>query len=922
MGISSVGYGLTVGEAEWGQSAATYGGGRGFTGDSFGGTLTGPTTVTLNAGTAYGDGVMDVLDADTPVTLGRPEVGSRYDAIVVTRDWQAKKTFVEVVTGGVSRMVPHLADEPGVKTQTAAHLVHVPAEGDAVLSDDLRSSWSNLASVTDVKAAALLTVGARFVTPDGHRWAVTPTGVEPEWEPAPPIMPQMPVVAAGTSGITTNQYGSATITHGLGYKPGRVTFRPRLGSSNAAIQVALSAAATGITATTFNVVVKVATVDGWKPYTGNLTWVDWVTHTPPTQVVIPGTVEPEPPQDVTTTTPVTSGGGADQVTVDVGAAPAPQVPIPQTPPVWLVAAPTSSSVAGILATAAAEIGVKESPAGSNKVKYWLAERPSWNGQYWCAAFVCWVMRRNGIAVEKVLRSTDANPYYTPYMEADAKRLGLWYTGTPRPGDLVIYGGSANTKAVHVEIVEKWIAATGRVQTIGGNTSDGLNGSPNNGGGVFRNVRNPRSASLPVRGYIRMPTAVPSNLQARGPFPLPALHYYGLPDPASDKDHDGTIVVDQTAIQQIQAEVGVAVDGKFGAQTDAAVRRWQTAQGRTVNGRVYSGDWEVMQGVYRAPVAPTGVSGVAGPDSITVTFARSPGAQQYTVTTSSGKQATGTSSPITVTGLTSGMPVTATVTATNVGGASPASAATGVLWPTEGDLSTITLLDGTVIPVTEGSSAFGALVGNIVPDQRDATTYQAFTASVPAARFTPAAMQAARNAAAVLYGSTYAGAEGPPSRPSVTWAFTDGAQLASTSTAAARTEWGRGVVGARNAAAWVTREAARLMQSTNPRYGTDQAVTAAVDGLAEYVLVATGTVGRSYRPAGGGTKWDATPMTTAWFFHYVTSQAETASPGFARALNQSVTADGWTTAAIKVANVRGLTVEQLWTEYTSWVSAGN
>jgi hypothetical protein len=82
-----------------------------------------------------------------------------------------------------------------------------------------------------------------------------------------------------------------------------------------------------------------------------------------------------------------------------------------------------------------------------------------------------------------------------------------------------------------------------------------------------------------------------------------------------------------------------------------------------------------------PLAPTGVSAVAGANEAAVSFTPSLGATSYTVTSSPGGiQATGASSPIVVPGLTAGQAYTFTVTATNSFGTSPASAASNSVTP--------------------------------------------------------------------------------------------------------------------------------------------------------------------------------------------------------------------------------------------------
>jgi YVTN family beta-propeller protein len=86
----------------------------------------------------------------------------------------------------------------------------------------------------------------------------------------------------------------------------------------------------------------------------------------------------------------------------------------------------------------------------------------------------------------------------------------------------------------------------------------------------------------------------------------------------------------------------------------------------------------------APSAPWGVGATAGPAQATVSFSApiSSGGSaitNYTVTASPGGQtATGSGSPITVTGLTNGTTYTFTVTATNASGTSPRSTASAAL----------------------------------------------------------------------------------------------------------------------------------------------------------------------------------------------------------------------------------------------------
>lgn len=82
----------------------------------------------------------------------------------------------------------------------------------------------------------------------------------------------------------------------------------------------------------------------------------------------------------------------------------------------------------------------------------------------------------------------------------------------------------------------------------------------------------------------------------------------------------------------------------------------------------------------APSAPTGVTATAGVASASVAFTAS-GGTSFTVTASTGQTATGASSPITVPGLTGGVAVTFTVTATNLIATSAASSPSASVTPT-------------------------------------------------------------------------------------------------------------------------------------------------------------------------------------------------------------------------------------------------
>lgn len=131
----------------------------------------------------------------------------------------------------------------------------------------------------------------------------------------------------------------------------------------------------------------------------------------------------------------------------------------------------------VLRIAAAEIGTKESPSGSNKVKY--AEWYGMNGEPWCAMFVSWVF-----AQAELLKACGGKFAYCPYWVDYAKEHGMWLDREekPQPGDIIFF--SNGSRACHVGIVEKRNGSSS-VTTIEGNTSVTSN---DNGGAVMRRTR--------------------------------------------------------------------------------------------------------------------------------------------------------------------------------------------------------------------------------------------------------------------------------------------------------------------------------------------------------------------------------------------------------------------------------------------------
>lgn len=133
----------------------------------------------------------------------------------------------------------------------------------------------------------------------------------------------------------------------------------------------------------------------------------------------------------------------------------------------------------LLGIAREQIGVKESPPGSNKVKYntWYYGREVSGAAYpWCMVFVQWVFDQAGVELPARTASCGA------LMRA-AKAAGCWVTKGYQSGDVVIYDFPGGAATDHCGIVESVDGTS--ISAIEGNTSSA---SDADGGAVERRAR--------------------------------------------------------------------------------------------------------------------------------------------------------------------------------------------------------------------------------------------------------------------------------------------------------------------------------------------------------------------------------------------------------------------------------------------------
>lgn len=217
----------------------------------------------------------------------------------------------------------------------------------------------------------------------------------------------------------------------------------------------------------------------------------------------------------------------------------------------------------ILSVAQSQIGVKESPSGSNRVKY-----SQWYGMIgpWCDMFVSWCANVAGVG--NVVGKYAYCPTHVNYFKAKGWWHGPEYQ--PQPGDIIFFGRRG--VACHVGIVERRNGSYS-VTTIEGNTSVK---SSDNGGAVMRRVR---TYGNPYGSWGILGFAHPPYSNGNGRVSAPAARSWL---------QKGDIGVEVKNLQNKLIALGYScgksgADGDFGTDTLNAVKRFQQEHGLVVDG---------------------------------------------------------------------------------------------------------------------------------------------------------------------------------------------------------------------------------------------------------------------------------------------------------------------------------------------------
>lgn len=241
---------------------------------------------------------------------------------------------------------------------------------------------------------------------------------------------------------------------------------------------------------------------------------------------------------------------------------------------------SSMSASRIISVARNEIGTVEKPINSNKVKYnteYYGREVQGSAYPWCCAFVWWVFKKANLSNlfyggKKTASCITLYNYY--------KKAGQAVTNY-KAGDIVFFNFNGGTKAQHVGIVEK-VNSNGTLTTIEGNT-----GTSNqaNGGAVMRRTRQLKhvigGARPKYAGQSTSTTTTGGNDTVT--ITLNVLQNGSKGD---------TVKALQILLNGLGYSCGTA-DGKFGANTVAAVKKFQSKNKLKADGVVGQATWNAL-----------------------------------------------------------------------------------------------------------------------------------------------------------------------------------------------------------------------------------------------------------------------------------------------------------------------------------------
>lgn len=236
-----------------------------------------------------------------------------------------------------------------------------------------------------------------------------------------------------------------------------------------------------------------------------------------------------------------------------------------------------------------QIGVKENPSGSNKVKYnteYYGKVVSGSAYPWCCVFIWWLFKELGAS--ELFFGGNKTASCTTLMDY-AKKNGLYVSKDFKPGDLIFFNWAGNKySANHIGICTAATKTT--VTCIEGNTSLTNN---DNGGAVMKRQRNVSVVAGAYRPKYATPASVVLTPGASAVTSKPEQITVSVP--VLKQGMKGDFVKPLQILLNGRGYDCGTVDGSFGPKTLSAVKLFQKAVGITVDGSVGKITWGKLLG---------------------------------------------------------------------------------------------------------------------------------------------------------------------------------------------------------------------------------------------------------------------------------------------------------------------------------------
>jgi len=239
----------------------------------------------------------------------------------------------------------------------------------------------------------------------------------------------------------------------------------------------------------------------------------------------------------------------------------------------------------IMDTAASYIGVKESPAGSNKVCFntdYYGYEASGEEYKWCCSFIWDIFRLCGASE---LFYDGQKTAYCPAVASWGQPLKVGKSDG-RYGDIVLYDRGKDGVADHIGLIESR-NAEGSYNAIEGNTSLSSN---SNGGEVMRRVRYQSSILAIIRPQYEQEAAEQTPVAAETTEKQGGTCTVELSVLRKGSKGDAVKALQILLIGNGYSCGSCGADGDFGGGTYAAVTAYQAAKGLDVDGVVGAQTW--------------------------------------------------------------------------------------------------------------------------------------------------------------------------------------------------------------------------------------------------------------------------------------------------------------------------------------------